>query len=76
MVSQGLTVSGNISCSFLKEIKLKKKKKKKTHTHENINSDFFCLQIWLKEAMYCDICKMVCHKKCVEKCKGQTFCTM
>ncbi|KAL4230668.1 PDZ domain-containing protein 8 [Mactra antiquata] len=36
----------------------------------------FCgKKIWLKGGLKCDICNMVCHKKCVEKCNNQTKCS-
>lgn len=37
--------------------------------------DFCGKKIWLKGALRCYICKMVCHKKCVEKCYIQTKCS-
>ncbi|XP_053400397.1 PDZ domain-containing protein 8-like, partial [Mercenaria mercenaria] len=37
--------------------------------------DFCGKKIWLKGGLKCSICKMVCHKKCVEKCYIQTKCS-
>ncbi|XP_060596377.1 PDZ domain-containing protein 8-like, partial [Ruditapes philippinarum] len=36
----------------------------------------FCgKKIWLKGGLKCTLCRMVCHKKCVEKCNIQTKCS-
>ncbi|XP_060561588.1 PDZ domain-containing protein 8-like [Ruditapes philippinarum] len=36
----------------------------------------FCgKKIWLKGGLKCTLCRMVCHKKCVEKCNVQTKCS-
>ncbi|XP_052793409.1 PDZ domain-containing protein 8-like [Mya arenaria] len=36
----------------------------------------FCgKKIWLKGGLQCRTCKMICHKKCVDKCNTQTKCT-
>ncbi|XP_064609590.1 PDZ domain-containing protein 8-like [Liolophura sinensis] len=35
----------------------------------------FCgKKIWLKTALQCHSCDMICHKKCTEKCQAQTLC--
>jgi hypothetical protein len=32
-------------------------------------------QIWLKDAVQCQVCAMTCHKKCVAKCLMGTLCS-
>lgn len=44
------------------------------HFHSTANCDFCQKKIWLKTAYQCRLCSMICHKKCVNKCKLETSC--
>ncbi|XP_025087956.1 PDZ domain-containing protein 8-like isoform X2 [Pomacea canaliculata] len=36
----------------------------------------FCgKKIWLKVAFQCSLCGMICHKKCIDKCRAETLCS-
>lgn len=41
-----------------------------------VSHKYFCLtlQIWLKDAVQCQNCTLVCHKKCITKCQNATIC--
>lgn len=42
--------------------------------HFFLTMNLMWLQIWLKDAEKCKICRMTCHKKCVAKCKANKIC--
>lgn len=46
----------------------------RTHFHRSTQCDFCGKKIWLKDAVQCLECSMVCHKKCVQKCQTSTVC--
>lgn len=46
----------------------------RTHFHRSTQCDFCGKKIWLKDAVQCLECSMVCHKKCVIKCQTSTVC--
>ncbi|CAD6241176.1 GSCOCG00009197001-RA-CDS [Cotesia congregata] len=46
----------------------------RTHFHRATHCDFCSKKIWLKDAIQCRDCGMVCHKKCQARCQSTTSC--
>ncbi|XP_071878975.1 PDZ domain containing 8 isoform X1 [Bombus fervidus] len=46
----------------------------RTHFHRATQCDFCTKKIWLKDAVQCRDCGMVCHKKCEVRCQASGTC--
>ncbi|XP_011863518.1 PREDICTED: PDZ domain-containing protein 8 isoform X2 [Vollenhovia emeryi] len=46
----------------------------RTHFHRATHCDFCTKKIWLKDAVQCRDCGMVCHKKCEVRCQASGTC--
>ncbi|KAG6801976.1 PDZ domain-containing protein 8 isoform X1 [Apis mellifera caucasica] len=46
----------------------------RTHFHRATHCDFCTKKIWLKDAVQCRDCGMVCHKKCEVRCQASGMC--
>ncbi|XP_033326489.2 PDZ domain containing 8 isoform X2 [Megalopta genalis] len=46
----------------------------RTHFHRATHCDFCTKKIWLKDAVQCRDCGMVCHKKCEVRCQASGSC--
>ncbi|XP_015185856.1 PREDICTED: PDZ domain-containing protein 8 isoform X1 [Polistes dominula] len=46
----------------------------RTHFHRVTHCDFCTKKIWLKDAIQCRDCGMVCHKKCEVRCQASGIC--
>ncbi|XP_070165604.1 PDZ domain-containing protein 8 isoform X2 [Polyergus mexicanus] len=46
----------------------------RTHFHRATHCDFCTKKIWLKDAVQCRDCGMVCHKKCETRCQTSSTC--
>ncbi|XP_003698665.1 PDZ domain-containing protein 8 isoform X1 [Apis florea] len=46
----------------------------RTHFHRATHCDFCTKKIWLKDAVQCRDCGMVCHKKCEVRCQASGIC--
>ncbi|XP_058804776.1 PDZ domain-containing protein 8 isoform X2 [Phymastichus coffea] len=46
----------------------------RTHFHRATHCDFCTKKIWLKDAVQCRDCGMVCHKKCEARCQASGAC--
>nr|XP_012225890.1 PREDICTED: LOW QUALITY PROTEIN: PDZ domain-containing protein 8 [Linepithema humile] len=46
----------------------------RTHFHRATHCDFCTKKIWLKDAVQCRDCGMVCHKKCEARCQASGTC--
>ncbi|XP_012252778.2 PDZ domain-containing protein 8 isoform X2 [Athalia rosae] len=46
----------------------------RTHFHRATHCDFCTKKIWLKDAVQCRDCGMVCHKKCETRCQASGAC--
>ncbi|KAL6441235.1 hypothetical protein ACFW04_003482 [Cataglyphis niger] len=46
----------------------------RTHFHRATHCDFCTKKIWLKDAVQCRDCGMVCHKKCETRCQASNTC--
>ncbi|XP_076285557.1 PDZ domain containing 8 isoform X1 [Lasioglossum baleicum] len=46
----------------------------RTHFHRATHCDFCTKKIWLKDAVQCRDCGMVCHKKCEARCQASGNC--
>ncbi|XP_011493840.1 PREDICTED: PDZ domain-containing protein 8 [Ceratosolen solmsi marchali] len=46
----------------------------RTHFHRATHCDFCTKKIWLKDAVQCRDCGMVCHKKCEVRCQSSNTC--
>ncbi|XP_034948220.1 PDZ domain-containing protein 8 [Chelonus insularis] len=46
----------------------------RTHFHRATHCDFCSKKIWLKDAVQCRDCGMVCHKKCEARCQTSGAC--
>ncbi|XP_015121655.1 PDZ domain-containing protein 8 isoform X1 [Diachasma alloeum] len=46
----------------------------RTHFHRATHCDFCSKKIWLKDAVQCRDCGMVCHKKCEARCQASGNC--
>ncbi|XP_076161315.1 PDZ domain containing 8 isoform X2 [Ptiloglossa arizonensis] len=46
----------------------------RTHFHRATHCDFCTKKIWLKDAIQCRDCGMVCHKKCEVRCQASGTC--
>ena len=46
----------------------------RTHFHRATHCDFCTKKIWLKDAVQCRDCGMVCHKKCEVRCQAAGTC--
>ncbi|XP_072751936.1 PDZ domain-containing protein 8 isoform X3 [Anoplolepis gracilipes] len=46
----------------------------RTHFHRATHCDFCTKKIWLKDAVQCRDCGMVCHKKCETRCQASSTC--
>ncbi|XP_017880723.1 PDZ domain-containing protein 8 isoform X2 [Ceratina calcarata] len=46
----------------------------RTHFHRATHCDFCSKKIWLKDAVQCRDCGMVCHKKCEVRCQASGTC--
>ncbi|XP_046831711.1 PDZ domain-containing protein 8 isoform X2 [Vespa crabro] len=46
----------------------------RTHFHRATHCDFCTKKIWLKDAIQCRDCGMVCHKKCEVRCQASGIC--
>ncbi|KAK0088491.1 hypothetical protein PV325_011792 [Microctonus aethiopoides] len=46
----------------------------RTHFHRATHCDFCSKKIWLKDAVQCRDCGMVCHKKCEIRCQSSGVC--
>ncbi|CAL1688589.1 unnamed protein product [Lasius platythorax] len=46
----------------------------RTHFHRATHCDFCTKKIWLKDAVQCRDCGMVCHKKCETRCQVSSTC--
>ncbi|XP_015605783.1 PDZ domain-containing protein 8 isoform X2 [Cephus cinctus] len=46
----------------------------RTHFHRATHCDFCTKKIWLKDAVQCRDCGMVCHKKCEVRCQASGAC--
>nr|XP_050863722.1 PDZ domain-containing protein 8 isoform X2 [Vespula vulgaris] len=46
----------------------------RTHFHRATHCDFCTKKIWLKDAIQCRDCGMVCHKKCEIRCQASGIC--
>ncbi|KAL7287860.1 hypothetical protein TKK_0017927 [Trichogramma kaykai] len=46
----------------------------RTHFHRATHCDFCTKKIWLKDAVQCRDCGMVCHKKCEARCQAASSC--
>ncbi|XP_018317748.1 PDZ domain-containing protein 8 isoform X2 [Mycetomoellerius zeteki] len=46
----------------------------RTHFHRATHCDFCTKKIWLKDAVQCRDCGMVCHKKCETRCQASGTC--
>ncbi|XP_076654542.1 PDZ domain containing 8 isoform X2 [Halictus rubicundus] len=46
----------------------------RTHFHRATHCDFCTKKIWLKDAVQCRDCGMVCHKKCEVRCQASGNC--
>ncbi|XP_011698495.1 PREDICTED: PDZ domain-containing protein 8 isoform X2 [Wasmannia auropunctata] len=46
----------------------------RTHFHRATHCDFCTKKIWLKDAVQCRDCGMVCHKKCEMRCQSSGTC--
>ncbi|XP_043254326.1 PDZ domain-containing protein 8 isoform X1 [Colletes gigas] len=46
----------------------------RTHFHRATHCDFCTKKIWLKDAIQCRNCGMVCHKKCEVRCQASGSC--
>ncbi|KAL0129138.1 hypothetical protein PUN28_004079 [Cardiocondyla obscurior] len=47
----------------------------RTHFHRATHCDFCTKKIWLKDAVQCRDCGMVCHKKCETRCQASGTCS-
>ncbi|KAI4481621.1 hypothetical protein M0804_009142 [Polistes exclamans] len=47
----------------------------RTHFHRATHCDFCTKKIWLKDAIQCRDCGMVCHKKCEVRCQASGICS-
>ncbi|KAJ8680913.1 hypothetical protein QAD02_016700 [Eretmocerus hayati] len=47
----------------------------RTHFHRATHCDFCSKKIWLKDAVQCRNCGMVCHKKCEVRCQAANPCS-
>ncbi|KAG5326726.1 PDZD8 protein, partial [Acromyrmex heyeri] len=47
----------------------------RTHFHRATHCDFCTKKIWLKDAVQCRDCGMVCHKKCEARCQASGTCS-